>query len=62
MPATVAVPEKDMGNAGNEPSGGGVGVGLGRPASRVGVGVGVGVAQTAPCVWASSFGESDRAK
>ena len=51
-----------MGNAGIEPSGGGVAVGLGAPSSGVAVGVGVTVAQTTPCVCASSVEEPDRAK
>ena len=62
FPATVAVPEKDIGNAGIDPLGGGVAVGIGTPSSGVGVGVGVTVAQTTPCVCASSVEEPDRAK
>ena len=63
FPATEAVPEKDMGNAGIAPSGGGVAVGVGAPSSSgVGVGVGVTVGQTLPCVCASSVEEPDSAK
>ena len=62
FPETEAVPEKDMGNAGIAPSGGGVGVGVGAPSSGVGVGVGVTVGQTTPCVCASSVEEPDSAK
>ncbi len=61
LPATVAVPEKDMGNEGNVPDGGGVGVGVGMSGSIVGDGVGVGVEHLTASDCAPMVAVSERA-